>query len=60
MVLARELVPRETMVKTSQRLDIRANIYFYNIFLSEAAEEVEKAGDACVDQDHRRRGEDLN
>ena len=60
MVLARELVPRETTVKTSQRLDIRANIYFYNIFLSEAAEEVEKARDACVNQDNRRRGEDLN
>ena len=58
MVLARELVPRETMVKTSQRLDIRANIYFYNISLPEAVEEVEKAGDACVDQDNRRRGED--
>ena len=60
MVLAREPVLRETMVKTSQRLDIRANIYFYNIFLSEAAEEVEKAGDACVNQDNRRRGEDKN
>ena len=58
MVLAREPVPRETMVKTSQRLVTRANIYLYNIFLPEAAEEVEKAGDARADQDNRRRGED--
>lgn len=35
-------------------------MYFRYTFLSEAAEEVEKAGDACVNQDHRRRGEDLN
>ena len=58
MVLAREPAPRETLVTTSQRLDIGAKIYFYNICLPEAAEEVEKAGDARADQDNRRRGED--
>ena len=47
-------------MKTSQRLDIGAQFFFRIIFLPEAAEEVEKAGDACVNQDHRRRGEDLN
>ena len=42
MVLAREPVLRETMVKTSQRLDIRANFIFITFFCQRQLKKLKK------------------